>query len=142
MQIQTMGDLNTQNTMLFSLSALMQAHAVSELMFLTYDQLPPSIIVGTRGELNSQLWNVAGKPRKTNLKIDVFSGMICSCQGVNYATRDNMQTILVSVMRKMIITWRLSLEPAHFGRHQPNHLSLFLFLLKKNKDTANNNSKR
>lgn len=51
------------------------------LMFpqLTYDQLPPSIIVGTRGELNSQLWNVTGKPRKTNLKTDVFSPMILSC---------------------------------------------------------------
>lgn len=48
-------------------------HVVFELMFLTYDQLPPSIIVGTRGELNSQLWNVTGKPRKTNLKTDVFT---------------------------------------------------------------------
>lgn len=65
----------------------MHGHVVFELMFLTYDQLPPSIIVGTRGELNSQLWNVTGKPRKTNLKTDVFSPMICNRQHFGEAFR-------------------------------------------------------
>lgn len=42
-------------------------------MFLTYDQLPPSIIVGTGGELAELTALECGceNPRKTNLKIDV-----------------------------------------------------------------------
>lgn len=68
----------TSNVIVPFYTPSVHTHVVFELMFLTYDQLPRSIIVGTRGELNSQLWNVAGKPWKTNLKIDVFSLMWCA----------------------------------------------------------------
>lgn len=51
----------------------MQARVVFELMFLTYDQLPPSNIVGTGGELAELTALECGceNPRKTILKIDV-----------------------------------------------------------------------
>lgn len=53
-------------------SLFLHTRVVFELVFPTQEQLPPSIIVGTRGKLNSQLWNVAAKPRKTNLENDAF----------------------------------------------------------------------
>lgn len=58
----------------------MCTRVVFQLMFLTYDQLPPSIIVGTRGKLNSQHWNVAGNPRKNKPGNCVFSCMTHGCQ--------------------------------------------------------------
>lgn len=52
----------------WSFPTFMHGH-VFVLMLLTPNQLPPSIIVGTRGELNSQLWNVTGK--LTESKADI-----------------------------------------------------------------------
>lgn len=94
----------TSNVIVPFYTSSVHTHVVFELMFLTYDQLPRSIIVGTRGELTALEcgWKtLKNKPENWRVR----SYVMCSCQ--------ERILFFLKVMWEMIIIWWLSLEAAH-----------------------------